>query len=446
MFVKQAPIGIDISDYSIEVMQLNNDGQLRTYGRILLEKGIVNDGRIVKPEQLAAKLKQVLHITKPIPLLKRGQAKAGLKAVASLPESKTYIHTFDVDSQQVTAKLIKEIDTEVAAVVPFDVNSMQKDYLEINQPDKALLFVGTSKDLVGNYTNVFAAAGIELVALDIESSSLGRALLPQDTRRLPAAILDIGARTTSLSIFDNKKNLNYSVSIPIAGNHFTRAIAEGLKVDWQKAEALKRQHGLNPDSRVSSIIQRNLSQIVEECRQAINYHEQKNGQKIQEIILAGGSALVPKIDEYFSKNLGTRVSVGKSPVFANVTGLAMRAAGKNPEQGINLLGNASLVLAVGSKIMNLVANKKAVSLAVILLLITLGGAGSFVYFGNRSNPIIIQAQEINIYAGPGKRFSIKGQFDPNQTYPRLAEYNNWVKIKLRNQVEGWVEKQYLNYE
>jgi cell division ATPase FtsA len=221
--------------------------------------------------------------------------------------------------------------------------------------DLRVLYAGTLRETADDYVEAVSLAGIEPIVLDIESAALGRALLslPLKTSSL---IVDIGSRTTILGIFDTQALLRLSVIIPIAGIRFTEAIAKKLKIKTNEAEEIKKKD----DPQVLPILQANLQKIVKEIKGAIVYYEKQTGEKIEEIILSGGSAQMPGLSSYFNKELGSPVSVGKpvialadkvesarkapSIVFATVIGLALRGLNqKSLATGVNLLpGNANV--------------------------------------------------------------------------------------------------------
>lgn len=315
---KQPIIGIDISDYSIEVLQLNKNREVLAYARAILEEGIVQDGNIIKKEKLAEKLKEILKDIK------------AKKAILSLPESKTFIGDFKI--------------------IPWQIEEVYTDKI-------GNLQIAAPKEIVNQYIEVVKLAGIEPVVVDIESISLGRALISKktETKDGVSMIIDIGARTTNLSIFSEDNVLKNSITMPIAGNHFTKAITDKLNVKEEEAEKLKRTFGFDDkkaDNKVLSVLQASFQKIIKETKEAIRYYENKTNKKIGEIILAGGSSLIPKIDEYLAINLERKVRVGDplaqikndklstkkySPIlFANVIGLALRGVGR-VSAGINLL-------------------------------------------------------------------------------------------------------------
>ncbi len=67
------------------------------------------------------------------------------------------------------------------------------------------------------------------------------AVLPEDRAR-GVALIDIGAQSTHLAIYDGDALL-HATSIPVGADHFTRDISWLLKVNYDDAENLKREYG-----------------------------------------------------------------------------------------------------------------------------------------------------------------------------------------------------------
>lgn len=67
------------------------------------------------------------------------------------------------------------------------------------------------------------------------------AILPEDRAR-GAALVDIGAQSTHLAVYDGDALL-HATSIPVGADHFTRDVSWLLKVNYEDAENLKREYG-----------------------------------------------------------------------------------------------------------------------------------------------------------------------------------------------------------
>jgi len=382
MFFRKPPFGVDISDYSIEIISLEGsleNPRLLAMGRTVLEPGIFEDGKILNKEKLTESLKKL--VANP----KFGKIKhplcASPKIIFAIPESKSYIHIFELPKNLKRSEVIEFVKSQAAQTFPHPLADLYFDF-QIQLPTSTgggeVLLIAAPQKIVNDYLEVFKDCNLIPVALEIESLSLARALLLETEK--PILIADIGARTTNLSIFDQGQ-LRLSFSLPIAGNKFTQALSEKLNLPQKAAESLKKEIGLDPkyqEGRVFLILQKEIQGIIEEINKIEGYFSQKTGLQptrhppasrapnIEKIILAGGSAALPHLPEYLAENLEKPVAIGDpwvkinidilkkkeyfekalevNPVFySTVIGSALRGLSKDPaKEGINLLPKRSL--------------------------------------------------------------------------------------------------------
>lgn len=192
------------------------------------------------------------------------------------------------------------------------------------------------------YQNIMRQAGLNLKALELENSSLIRALLGNDLS--PTAIVNIGGRSTSILIV-SKGYERISHNYEVGGFEITKTIARSLNVSLEKAEELKRQFGLKDVN--ENVVDEAMSSLVDmmafETKKTItNFEDSAGGEKISKVVLTGGLTNMPNFSEYFKQKIGRDVFVGNvfsrviynqalgpiipelGNVFATATGLAMR--------------------------------------------------------------------------------------------------------------------------
>jgi cell division protein FtsA len=75
-----------------------------------------------------------------------------------------------------------------------------------------------------------------------EPLAAGYAAVLQEDRSRGVTIIDIGAHSTDLVVYDGDA-LVHSRSLPICGDHFTKDVAWGFTVSYEDAEALKCEYG-----------------------------------------------------------------------------------------------------------------------------------------------------------------------------------------------------------
>ena len=515
-FQKHTVIGIDISDKNIEILHLNGK-EIISYARTLLPEGLVRDGIILKKEPLAEVLKKALLSAKPKSI---DPSKEKIKVVINLPESKAFFHKIEVrsDNENITKE---DVLKEAKKIIPIDLNKANWDYIEIGSRledsgyIKDIVFVGTLKEIVDNYKETIEMTGAEIVAVDMESLALGRSLLPSIRKTIKKGsimIVDIGSRTTNINIFNSKNTLSSSVILPIGGGQFTEAIASEMKIDYDKAEQIKREVGFTntgSDSNASLALQTLFKKITSEILRAIAFYEKENKESIVNIILAGGSSLLPSIDIYMSEETSKDVKLGdpsvvisntgifggkKNPIlFSCVIGLALKNIKK--EEDIDLFKNDQTYIEKSvedtpkkssikiSKIFKNESSKKIFGIVFFIITMSILGFILYKYMLAPQKPkvaseaidiveeeiveatiststeevvlpIIEKEEEINVLildtptgwlnvrSGAGTTNEQVDRVSPNEEYLLLEENDNWYKIKINDNTEGWITSQY----
>lgn len=353
MFSKPA-FGLDISDSSIEIVSLGgsfNKPRLLAMGRRVLEPGVFINGKIMGKEGLKKSLKELLEN------LKFG--KLGTRQIiSSLPESKSYLHIFEKPADLSKSEIPDYVQLKMKENFPYSPNELYADFLV--QGNKIIL-AASPKKIVDDYSEVFRDCGLDPLALEVESLSLGRSLLLGQAGNI--LVVDLGARTAGFSLFESGE-LRFSFSLAGMGDAFTQVLSEKLGLTWNAAENLKKDVGLDAEfqeGKVFLVLQKELQPLVDQIGKVSQFFQDRTGEKPEKIILAGGSSSLPNLPEYLSENLGLPVEIGDpwvkinidllrrkeylgealevNPIlYATVMGTALRGLEKNPEKsGLNLL-------------------------------------------------------------------------------------------------------------
>lgn len=349
----QAAIGVDISDYSIEVLSLKKTfrrPKVLAYNRIILEEGIISNGKILKPKLLSENIKHAVRGAKPKPI-------HGRLCLVSLPESQVLGSTFTLPATLKGSDLRRVILGEVQKNLPIAINSTYYDFSVAEQSPRemSVFFAAAKKSLIHSYLEVFQMADLYPLAFDVESANIHRSLRVGSGRK-PVVVIDLGARTTSMFLFQNGI-LQASHTLTMAGMDLTKSVAKNLRVDFQKAEKIKKQIGLHPNKLgggVFSALIPQLHEIASGIRKFLLHH---HALKIRKVYLVGGTALLFGILDYLRDALSHPVSLGnplasintrhwqfnkrRAVLYANVIGLALRGIAQDPySTGINLLSQA----------------------------------------------------------------------------------------------------------
>src|SRR5881296_2257091 len=93
-----------------------------------------------------------------------------------------------------------------------------------------------------NLVNSVNRAGVEVEEVVLEQLAAADAVLTPDEKEMGVALIDIGAGTTDLVIFE-RGAIRHIAALPTGGEHVTNDIAVGLRTPIHEAERLKKKHG-----------------------------------------------------------------------------------------------------------------------------------------------------------------------------------------------------------
>jgi type IV pilus assembly protein PilM len=455
-------VAVDISDYSIEIFCINKQKTVLFWGRTLLEQGVVYNGEIRDEKKLREKVVELLKKTKPNPI--KIEKDRRMKVIFSLPESKIFIQQVKVRAEEKTIDRVKE---EIERTIPVSIEDLYFYYHTIFLPkegEKMALSVATEKRIVKQYIDFFQSIDTDPIVFDLEATSLGRSLLSPKEKNKKSKdvsskmIVDIGARTTTITFFYGEL-LSFSVGVLSGGADFTEKIAKELNIPTKEAEERKLKSGLKGETK--EVIISFLEDIIREIKSAERYYEREFGSKVNEVILAGGSALLPGVLEHFKNEIGETVKLGnplekiktteelkkeKILLYANVIGLAMRTTEKDPiEGGINMLPERVKKTEKRYHQERRIGARLLAVFIAILGVVVLAFALYHVY--NYSTDIhFIEdktkvddplGKEITIYSDPTGSKIIKKIYS-GYNYEVLRKVGDWEQIDVDG-VQGWIK-------
>ncbi|MCX6742840.1 MAG: pilus assembly protein PilM [Candidatus Parcubacteria bacterium] len=342
-------VGIDISDNSIEFLQLkagSDKPQIKSSWRQVLKAGLVKNGEIIELEKLAEILKQAFNAAQP--------KFSTNNCLLSLPDKQTYFLTLRIKEKvNNLGNKIKELAQEK---LPVDLALCSFDYLLTHKDEhgQEIFFAAAAKKVIEQYQELFIKAGLNLAVMEFESASLVRALLEGDDLQKSVLIIDLGAVSTDVILHD-QHGFRDQLNLVFGGYKITKKISEILNLEFKEAEQLKKKQGLLlTQNNLDKILAVEFSDFWPEIMQIKLAYEKRTGQKVEKLILAGGASLLPGLPELFSQNLPElKIEMGDPSkkidfyaktlkndkiIYSNVIGLALRGLNKESlDQGINLI-------------------------------------------------------------------------------------------------------------
>jgi type IV pilus assembly protein PilM len=313
---KGSCLGIDIGTTSIKIAEilkgkkkpaLLNYGVLETYGHLDRVNDAIQTSSLKIAEQETARLLKLLV------------GKLGVKSkevIASMPAFSSFISLLKTPEMS-DAETVKAMSFQIRQRIPLPVSEVAIDWLrgakrrdESGNVTQEILLISIPNEYIKRYQSIFKLAGLDLVAIELESLGLVRALVENDPT--PTLIADIGARATNIVVVENGL-IKHGIQSDFAGSSLTQAVANGLNINIRRAEELKRKRGISSagsEYELSTLTLPFLDAIINEVRRARDFYEKDSSSKIERIILAGGGANLSGIDKYVQEQMNMPVIIG----------------------------------------------------------------------------------------------------------------------------------------
>jgi cell division protein FtsA len=163
---------------------------------------------------------------------------------------------------------------------------------------ETLVIQGLSSQ-IKNLTKAIYRTGLDIEDLVLSPLVAAEAVIAPKQKELGAALINIGASTTSLAVFEEGELLHAAV-LPIGSEHITSDVAIGLRCPINLAERIKTEYGnANPD-KFSKKDEVNIRDLIEE-EGADGVAEDVSLKYIAEIIGARVEEIFEKVDEELKK-------------------------------------------------------------------------------------------------------------------------------------------------
>jgi len=190
---------------------------------------------------------------------------------------------------------------------------------------------------IKNSTQTILKSDVQISDLIADPLASARAVLTPREKELGVCVLDIGAGTISMAVFE-EGNLAHAAVFPVGSGHITSDIAICLKTDIDTAEKIKLEFGtvncLRKEKKGEKNIKidgeepivfskKELTEIIEarvlEVFGLVNKELKKisrQGRLPAGIVLTGGGAMLPGIKELVKKELKLSCRIGTAQGFS----------------------------------------------------------------------------------------------------------------------------------
>jgi type IV pilus assembly protein PilM len=294
-------LGLDISSSSVKLVELGQDKSgnlvLQNCAIVPLERGWITDGNIDKFDEVADAVRRLV-------------VKSGTKTknvAMALPPSAVITKKIVLPGGLSDQELEMQVESEANQYIPFPLDEVSLDFCIVGPSanatgDVEVLIAASRREKVQDIQGLAEAAGLKPVIVDVESYAsrlaTGRLISQMPNKGLDSivALFEVGALTTSMQVIRNDEVL-YDRDQAFGGAQLTQMIVRQYGFSLEEAETKKRSGEL-PDDYASAELKPIVESLVQEIGRALQFFfTSTTHNKVDKVLLAGGSASLPGLTE-----------------------------------------------------------------------------------------------------------------------------------------------------
>jgi type IV pilus assembly protein PilM len=242
--------------------------------------------------------------------VKRGYKRLGTRSkhvAMAVPTGAVITKKIIVPASLRETELEVQVESEANQYIPFALDEVNLDFQVVGpsptSPDEQeVMIAATRKEKVEDRVAVAESAGLKAAVMDVEAFAQQAALglvvkqLPNGGKDMNVAIVDVGANVMNVSVMRNEQSI-YTREQAFGGNQLTQDIVARYGMSAEEAENAKRSGGL-PDDFETEVLRPFMENLSMEVQRALQFFfTSTQYHSVDQILLAGGSAVIPGMDE-----------------------------------------------------------------------------------------------------------------------------------------------------
>jgi len=301
-------IGIDIGSSSVKLVSMSSSGsqrQIDAYAIVPLSPTAVIDGNIEEVNVVAAAIERGLKIC-------GGKYNA---AVVAVPSSAVITKKIQISNLFVGIDLEDQVKIEADQFIPYPLEEVALDFELIGPVKKDpnlndILLVACRKEAAESREEAVSSAGVKCEVVDVDTYAMERVvgMLDQESDDRLFAVVDIGASTLCLNVFQNGKVV-YNREQAFGGNDLSQAIHQQHGMSMEEVDLAFRENTLHDDI-VSQMVVPFTNTVVQQVSRALQffYSSGVHGQ-LSHVYLCGGVSGLPNLGSRLSEELELETEV-----------------------------------------------------------------------------------------------------------------------------------------
>lgn len=288
--------------------------------------------------------------------------KAALEKFVSRNEFQGDKFVFGVPGQQTFARFCKlpPVDEkkipeivrfEAGQQIPFDMADVVWDYQVFRSKDLPDVEVGIfamRKDLIRKHLDAYAAVGITPIAIQPMPSALYNFcrydVVGEITEGTATIVIDVGAEHTDLVVVE--PHSAWTRNIPLGGNAFTEALVKAFKLNFAKAEQLKRTAVTSKHARqIFQAMRPVFADLVAEIQRSLGFYGSTHrATTLNQVLVCGNAFQLTGLKKYLENNLNVAGGVRQLEKFNQMVTTATTNAPQFTDNILSFAGVYGLAL------------------------------------------------------------------------------------------------------
>ncbi len=311
-------VALDIGSSAVAGAEIKDGRQLTRAAVEDLPEGLVVDGEVAEPVDLANHIKSFWKDAK----------FSGRNVRLGVANQRVVVRTIELPVIDDPNEMRQAVELEASDHIPIPPDQAIIDFQPVgwfedeSGPRQRIVVVAAHKEMIDTLVGAVRRAGLRVDGIDLEAFALIRSLTPRAlSEDVGAQVLcHVGAGATNIVVAVDRVS-QFTRLVGLGGVDLTNAVADQTGLSPHEAEALKAACGLLGEvpagwdqatvTRVRHALALAVRPLVQEIGRTIDfYRSQEFSQPIQKLVLSGGTALCAGLDRYVQQALGMTVEIG----------------------------------------------------------------------------------------------------------------------------------------
>ncbi len=309
---KPALVGLDISSTSVKLIEFSQRGA-----------GYRVESYAVEPLPASAMNEKTLQDVEAVgETIRRAVRKSGTKAkhaAVAVTGSAVITKIISMPAGLQPRELETQIQVEADQYIPYPLDEINLDF-EVLGPSEGnpntidVLLAASRSENVEDRSAAVKIGGLQAVVVDVEPYTIEHAFgllrdqVEDDGQQKIVAVIDIGATMTSLSVLFDRR-LIYNREQPFGGKQLSEEIMRRYGLSYEDAGRVKREGGL-PDNYEPEVLEPFKHTMAQQVSRFLQFfYSAGNYDYVDQILLAGGCACIPGVDEFIESHIGISTAI-----------------------------------------------------------------------------------------------------------------------------------------